>query len=568
MLRGFCAREDNVKQTMLLPRLFKRPVDPTWRRRLWDDRHCRVLAGASVIAMIVLLAGTAPAMAQSAGPLIQITTHDTFASCTADKVAQQQKELGSTLYPNTAIEPWVAIDPTDPQRLLVGHQQDRWSDGGSRGLVGNVSNDGGSTWAETIPSGVSDCSGGSFGRASDPWVTFAPDGTAYFFSLVIDPAPTPTFGASSGAMLVSRSTDHAKTWGPPITLIRDGANALNDKNSITADPGNSLFVYAVWDRLVLGAGAAPQLGFDGVAIAQNRALHGGGIPTRGPTVLARTTDGGASWETPRVIFDPGVNSQTINNQVVVLPNGDVLVFFTELLSNGAINIAFLRSTDKGATFDAKPTVASDIQVVGVVTPDALAAVRDAAILFSVAVDSTSGALYLAWQDCGVSAKNCSSNTPIDSVAFSQSVDGGATWSKPVRINQTPQNLSNPLRQQAFVPAIVAAGDGTLTVTYYDFRNDLSTAGSELTDFFAAFCKPVTAATCTDTANWGNELRLSTTSLNMLDAPVARGHFLGDYMGLVASGQDVWPVFGMTTGQNLTADFTRKITLPAAAVATK
>src|SRR5207245_6979954 len=128
-------------------------------------------------------------------------------------------------------------------------------------------------------------------------------------------------------------------------------------------------------------------------------------------------------------------------------------------------------------------------------------------------------------------------------------------------NQTPQHLANPLRQQAFVPAIVSAGDGTLAVTYYDFRNDVDTAGLELTDFFAAFCKPVTATTCTDPANWGNELRLSNTSFNMLDAPIARGHFLGDYMGLVSAGQNVWPVFGMATGLNLAADFTRKITVP-------
>src|SRR6266851_4284345 len=133
------------------------------------------------------------------------------------------------------------------------------------------------------------------------------------------------------------------------------------------------------------------------------------------------------------------------------------------------------------------------------------------------------------------------------------------------INKTPQNLANPLRQQAFIPAVVAAGDGTIVVTYYDFRNDVSTANTELADFFAVFCTPATPAHCTDPANWGNDLRLS-TSFNMLDAPVARGHFLGDYMGLVASGLDVWPVFGMTTGRNLTADFTRKITLSTPTVA--
>jgi len=260
-----------------------------------------------------------------------------------------------------------------------------------------------------------------------------------------------------------------------------------------------------------------------------------------------------------------VNAQTINNLVVVLPDGDVLDFFTNLVfQTGAVNIGYVRSKDKGTTFNPAATFPTDIQVVGVVTPDTLAPVRDASILFSVTVDPASGALYLAWQDCRFKPNSCSSSTPVDAVAFSQSLDGGVTWSPPVMINKTPQNLANPLRQQAFIPAVVAAGDGTIAVTYYDFRNDVSAPNTEFADFFAVFCKPVTPTHCTHSTNWGNELRVSPSSFNMLDAPVAEGHFLGDYMGLVASGQNVWPVFGMATGPNLTADFARKITLPAAA----
>jgi hypothetical protein len=203
-----------------------------------------------------------------------------------------------------------------------------------------------------------------------------------------------------------------------------------------------------------------------------------------------------------------------------------------------------------------------------VTPDGLAGVRDAAILFSVNVNPANGALYLVWQDCRFGVNDCTSSTPVDDVAFSQSLDGGVTWSAPAMINKTPQTLANPLRQQAFIPAITSAGDGTLAATYYDFRNDVDTAGEEVTDYFAVFCKPSATVSCANPANWGNELRLTTSSFNMLDAPNAGGHFLGDYMGLVASGLNVWPVFGIATGPNLTADFTRKITLPTTSVASK
>lgn len=540
--------------------------------RLKNAPACgRNVAIAGVLGIAASVALLPPAVAQMAGPLVKITKDDPFATCTADNVAHQETEIGSVLFPNTAIEPWVAIDPTT-QNLLVGHQQDRWNDGGSRGLVGNLSTDGGATWSKTIPIDVSECTGGSFVRASDPWVTFSPSGDAFFSSLVSNPSRTPAFGVSGGGQLVSRSKNGGATWEPPITLITDGANVLNDKNSITADPNDMDFVYTVWDRLVLGASNGV-VGIDGVAIAQSRlprtpASAIGPHPSRGPTLLSRTTNGGDSWETPRVIFDPGVDSQTINNQTVVLPNGDVLVFFSELLSSGVNNIAFVRSTDKGFTFDATPTIATNIEVVRTVTPDDLALVRDASLLFSVNVNPNVnppfGALYLVWQDCRFMPHVCTSGTPVDDVAFSQSLDGGATWSKPVMINKTPQDLGNPLRQQAFIPAITSAGDDTLAVTYYDFRNDTDVPGEELTDYFVVFCRPSAKVSCADPASWGDELQLTTGSIisfNILDAPNAAGHFLGDYMGLVASGLNVWPVFGAVTGHNLTADFTSKITLP-------
>jgi hypothetical protein len=528
-----------------------------------EGARSRKVAVTCVLGIAASIAALTPAAAQTLGPLVQITTDDPFATCTADNVAQQESALGpsAVLFPNTAIEPWVAIDPTT-QNLLVGHQQDRWSDGGSRGLVGNLSTDGGGTWTETIPGGVSECTGGKFARASDPWVTFSPNGHAFFSSLVVNPGRV-AFEALNSGQLVSRSTDHGATWEAPITLITDGANVLNDKNSITADPNDTDFVYTVWDRLVLGASNGA-VGSDGVAIAQSRVPRTptfgiGPHPSRGPTLLSRTTNGGDTWETPRVIFDPGVDAQTINNQTVVLPSGDVLVFFTEFLTNGDVNIAFVRSTDKGFTFDATPTIATDIQVVGTVTPDEQAGVRDAAALFSVNVNSANGALYLVWQDCRFGTHDCTSSTPVDGVAFSQSLDGGKSWSTPVMINKTPSN-GNVLREQTFIPAVTSAGNGELIATYYDFRNDTSADGQELVDYFAVFCTPVTAD-CTKAANWGNEQRLTTSSFNMLDAPIAAGHFLGDYMGLVASGFNVWPVFGTVTGHNLTADFTRKITLP-------
>lgn len=545
------------------------------------------LAGSGVIALTCAF-GTG-SQAQVLGPLVQVAAGDPFSGCTTDNVHAQETAFGSTLYPSTLIEPWVAADPTDTSRLLVGHQQDRWNDGGSRGSVGVVSNDAGSTWTNTIPTGVTDCTGGRFRRASDPWVDFAQDGTAFFMSLVLDPAkPMTPFGARNSGMLVSRSVDHGATWQTPATLIQsNSSHVLNDKNSLTADRTANGFVYAVWDQLSVfpqsRGGAQLLAGGDGVAIARSLLNSSagasavcepftkppckGGAPFfkfgfTGPSFFSRSTDNGVTWSTAAPIYQPGTNAQTIDNIVQVLPNGNLRDFFTAInVTPAVLNIGYIASSDKGVSWSG-PAFATDIQVVDVVTPDTGQPIRDAAILYSVAVNPVTGAIYLAWQDDRFSTATCTTPTgsiPIDGVAFSESDDGGSTWSAPVMINKTPTNAANPCRQQAFIPAVVASGDGkTVVVTYYDFRNDTNTpAGFEGTDYFALFCSTATA--CTNAANWGNEQRLTTASFNILDAPVARGHFLGDYMGLAASGATtVYPVFGIATGHNVTAEFTRRI----------
>ena len=511
------------------------------------------------------------------GRLRQVSGLTPFTGCTADNVAGQ---IG-TNYPDSEIEPWVAANPREPSELIFGWQQDRWSNGGSRGLVAGIRSErreggeqrSGGAFRDVIPGPVTKCEGGTYTRASDPWVDFSRNGVAYYMHLVFqEDLPSGAFGPN--AMLVTRSFDGGRSWGSPTALIADtDGQVLNDKNSLTADPRNAPLAYAVWDRLqdftlphksggetggaAAGAGAAAH---DGVPMARTRAkalkarAQKGAAPSaetavqfKGPAYFTRTTDFGATWEPARIIFDPGNDAQTINNLVAVQPSGTVIDFFTHLLTDGTVRIDLVRSFDHGVTFGPPVTAAVIATDFGVVTPDAQTPVRDAAILFSVAVDRRSGALNLVWQDIRFHG--------INEVAFSRSTDGGLTWSAPVRINKTPAN-ANPLRQQALIPTIAVGPRGVLVATYYDFRNDLSD-GKESTDYFAVFCNS-RKADCTQEANWGGEKRLTETSFDYLDAPVARGLFLGDYMGLKRAGDAVYPAFGMTTGKFHTAIFTRKI----------
>jgi hypothetical protein len=66
-------------------------------------------------------------------------------------------------------------------------------------------------------------------------------------------------------------------------------------------------------------------------------------------------------------------------------------------------------------------------------------------------------------------------------------DGGRNWSETIKVRQTPVDPVSPLRQQAFIPSVVVARDGTVGVSYYDFRNDVDGA-PELADHFLVRCR--------------------------------------------------------------------------------
>jgi hypothetical protein len=408
-----------------------------------------------------------------------------------------------TLYTNAEVEPMVAVNPRNPANIVGVWQQDRWSDGGAPAMLAGASTNAGQSWtlgmaAFTRCAGGNAANGGNYPRSSDPWVTFGPDGTVYQIAIAFSggvQAP-----GSTSAILASRSVDGGQTWAPPSVLISDVNNFFNDKDSITADSTDARLVYAVWDRLTPN--------------------------NTGPAMLARSTDGGVNWEAARVLYDPGVGRQTLNNQIVVLADGTLIDFFTQLDAAGTfLALQIVRSTDKGLTWSAPITI-SAVQTVGTTDPATGAHVRDGSTLGAIAAGPR-GELAVVWQDARFSGGL------RDGIAFSRSLDGGFTWSAPAAINGAPG-------VPAFIPSVSYRSDGTVGVTYYDFRGGAATASSLPTDYWLTRSG--------DGIVW-REAQV-TGPFDLATAPIAEGLFLGDYQSLASYGEVFLPFFVRTNSGDL------------------
>ncbi len=509
-------------------------------------KHIRVLAPLTAFLVVITILATARGvLVHAALPPVLVSSPSPYASCL------NAGEPG-TNFVNAEVEPDVAVNPTTVGtknvNLIGVWQQDRWNNGGAHGLVAGFSFDGGATWGETTlpfsvcaPNAIVDpFTGAPYDRASDPWVSIGPDGTAYAVGLL---ATNNTIsGNNDTGVATVTSSDGGKTWGNQRLIKSDKGTSpvfeftqfFNDKESITADPIHGGTAYVVWDRL-----KAPSHSPDAALRAH---------AFRGPTWFSKTIDGGKTWTGTRAIFDPGQNSQTIGNQVVVNRQTGVLYDFFELFQTTGspnftprgLSVGFISSSDGGSTWS-KPTVVSNQQTVNDFAPNTGALLRTGAGLPSVAIDANNGDLYVVWEDARFTGGT------VNQVVISRSTNGGTTWSGPAVVS----NLNS---KPAFTPTVAVNSGGTVAVTYYDFRNpDGSTVGQP-TDYW--FTESTDHG-----ASFGGESRITPTSFDILNAPNAGGLFLGDYEGLDVNGTAFVPFFVQTNDEdtsNRTDVFTTSI----------
>ena len=281
------------------------------------------------------------------------------------------------------------------------------------------------------------------------------------------------------AVLASRSTDGGATWGDAARCCASTTRARSATTSTTRrrSPPTRPTRVRLRDLGPPRSRPARQLECTGVRDAQSASTGRRG--SRAAPTAARV------WEPARPIFDPKALNQTIANQIVVLPDGTwstVSPCSTASRTPTARAATAWRSsarTDKGETWDSKPTIVNrsrpsehrsrpnapcpDHRVAGRVP------VRTGDIIPDFAVDRRAAALYAVWQDS----------------RFGRQPDDIALSRRPTAetLDRARRGEPDPTTRPRSPRRCDVRDDGTVAVTYYDFRNDQNGDGDVDTDYW-------------------------------------------------------------------------------------
>jgi hypothetical protein len=228
--------------------------------------------------------------------------------------------------------------------------------------------------------------------------------------------------------------------------------------------------------------------------------------------------------------------------------GDVYVSVVSFPPNGGpTSIYVARSSDDGRTWS---TFVPAVAHVGLLPSAALpnTTFRDGIVEGFTASRTHPGHLYLTYENWD--------RGQFD-VYFTQSVDAGATWARPARVNDN----ASPTASDQFQPSVAEGAGGAVAVAFYDRRADCPNDPSVLPADRgrANFCIDVSVQAYRDAgqgaAKVGSNVRASAYTwdpqnpaqrVNGLGQMACASHddpcttsFIGDYFGLAVSARNVY-----------------------------
>ncbi len=440
---------------------------------------------------------------------------------------------GTSCY-NPQNEQNIVINPANAQNVVTAANEYR-----DNVHAVYYSNDGGRTWTNVFLPGWTRSSGGygSFSHmdsCGDPVLAFSPDGKRLYYSGLV--CNFDKFPRTMSGVAMAVSTNGGANWSAPTMVdYRATGNFFNDKEWITAGPGNT--VYLTWTKFYQGARGLGYL--------------------RSPIVMASSSNGGKSWSSVKAVSDDA-HPYNQGSQVLVAPNGVLYVAYVgsdPTTGYATDQLLVARSVDGGTTFVNRQVarVWDDVDCYPLQLPGG----QDRQTLTneqfrinsypSLSIDRTSGVLAMVWAD-DEGAGNCGHGGNAFSGVTSNQVKlvtsaNGITWTAPRTISSGAADKVYPS---------VGVNAGRIVVGYYTrayspvptVTNRVcgimeldSTTGNVVLPTDPARAG---AAVCLDWAvrsssdNFAHETRVSRQSSNPYI--LFAGSFIGDYTG-TAAGRD-------------------------------
>jgi len=329
---------------------------------------------------------------------------------------------------------------------------------------------------------------------TDPSVVFDQTGTAYLMteSLIFNYETDPDYDPKIAddivikEMVIYKSEDKGATWGKPIIVSKNRDDNPNfDRPWITVDR-NSGNLYCAW-----GAGKLQ---------------------------FARSDNRGRNWN--------GMGSQSIDNfiadaglpEINVDSKGNI-----HLLSLGPLPyISYLRSADKGNSFETEKKIANNL---------------------SLALNPLPGATFRLWGGLSACTLNkkvfvgwADNREKVSRIYFTYSNNYGDTWPSDSGLPLLPELTADKFHD--FFPQIVATANGVIGCAFYRYYED------------SKFIDVMFTASFDGGKSFMPSQKLNDASWNpATNAPWSHGDsnvtFIGDYFGLDADQENFYVLWTNT-----------------------